>query len=188
MQQRWEEPTKAVRLFNLKQPSQVLLSHSSPKSKVQKLTFVSRLKTPFCLHLFRFDSSKNYIVENPSVHAKSTQTNADKNALCWGCFSNQKCLVETIAENKLLIPLILQSNCFQEALKQIREVQQLESNSVQTDRSKIVHAKRSSVHNEIAKWREAPLHISRNWKFKVTQTMQSHRRLTTWSSKADMYT
>ena len=39
----------------------------------------------------------------------------------------------------------------QHAFKQIKEVHQLESNSVLTPRSKIVHAKRSNVHDEIAK-------------------------------------
>lgn len=64
-------------------------------------------------------------------------------------------------------------------------VWQLESSSVQTEWSKTVDAKQSHLHNEIAKWREASVHIAPSWKFNVTQTMRSHQRLNTWTQNPE---
>ena len=74
----------------------VLLSHSSPK-KVQKLPFVSRLKTPFCVQLLRPDSSKILWVRIQAFTLKTPQTNQNKVSSS-GYFSNPKCLVGTIAQ------------------------------------------------------------------------------------------
>ena len=65
------EPTKAIRVFNSKQLSQTSSSALTffYKNIVQKFTFGSRLKTPFCVQLLRSESSMKLIVQNPNVHA-----------------------------------------------------------------------------------------------------------------------
>ena len=93
---------------------------------------------------------------------------------CWGYFSNPKCLVGTIAQKKLLIH---PSNCFQVWTGKITEVQQLESNSFQTQRSEGIYATKLQ-HDER---HTCIFHQAESSMIKATQSMQSHQRLNTWA-------
>ena len=160
IQQPWGcvlEPTKAITGF----PFEIIQSKFEFCLHPQ-FTFVSRLKSPFCIQLPRFDSSKILLVKIQAFTLKTPQTNENK-VSCEGYFSNPKCLVGTIAQKDYWS---FDHVFFKYGLEKIKEVQKLQSNSVQTQRSKISHEKRRNLRNEIAKWREASLHIWPNWKFK----------------------
>ena len=108
-----------------------------------KFTFVSRLKTLFCVQLLRFDSSIKPIVQNAEVHVRNTQTNATKvSCIVEAVSQTHSVSLGPLCETKYIDPLIkLFSSLHSNQL----------SNSVQTPRFKTVHAKPWNLGKAIAK-------------------------------------